>query len=54
MSVTSAAHKKTSKIYLDLKRAKVYGPITPVDINFERLRTLSIMDRVLKVRSESF
>ena len=40
MSVTSAARKKTSKIYQDLKITRLYGASS---------RKLSIMDRVLKV-----
>lgn len=41
MSVTSAAHKPTSKIYQDLRRARLSSTGSP--------RRLSIMDRVLKV-----
>jgi hypothetical protein len=40
MSFTSAARKKTSKIYQDLKIARRHGGSS---------RKLSIMDRVLKV-----
>lgn len=40
MSVTSAARKKTSKIYQDLKITRIHSGSS---------RTMSIMDRVLKV-----
>lgn len=40
MSVTSAARKKTSKIYQDLNTTRLHNT---------SLRKLSIMDRVLKV-----
>ncbi|KAK4033859.1 hypothetical protein C8A01DRAFT_49630 [Parachaetomium inaequale] len=42
MSVTSAARKKTSKIYQDLKVTRLYGASS---------RKMSIMDRVLKLET---
>ncbi|KAK3325760.1 hypothetical protein B0H66DRAFT_599903 [Apodospora peruviana] len=48
MSVTSASRKSTSKIYQDLKRARIHNLADP---HPDRSRGLSIMDRVLKEES---